>query len=527
MEKFNLENLGIYFPKNIFHILDVTTLVSHSLKNKEGVLSKTNTLTVNTGKYTGRSPNDKFIVDSKNVHNEIAWGEINKPISQENFNKLWKRVIEHLNSLQTLYVFDGFAGADSKYQMSFRVINELASQNLFSHNLLIHPTEAQLESFVPDFTLLVAPNFKCVPERDNVNSEAAIIIDYEQRKILITGTQYSGEIKKSIFSTMNYFMTKKDVLPMHCADNVDENGNTAIFFGLSGTGKTTLSTDSQRQLIGDDEHGWSKEGIFNFEGGCYAKCINLSKEGEPEIYNSIKFGAIVENVVLNKETNEFDFYDDSITENTRVGYPLNFIKNAKIPSIGNHPKTIIFLTADAFGVLPPISKLDINQTIYYFLSGYTSKLAGTERGITTPQATFSTCFGEPFLPLDPSLYAKMLFDKLIETNPNVYLINTGWTGGAYGKGTRMKLKYTRTMVTEALNGTLENVEYIKDDIFGLSIPITCPNIPSDILIPVNSWENKEEYYQTAKSLANRFNENFKKYNHINKEVIASGPKINK
>ena len=401
MEKLNLNYLGINNPKNIYHNLKPSSLIDHSLTNNEGVLSKTGALTVYTGKYTGRSPKDKFIVDTPSIHNEISWGKVNRPIAKEKFDSLWNKVSKYLNSLNTLYVFDGFAGADEKYRMTFRVINELASQNLFIQNLLIKPTESQLSNFIPDFTILVAPNYKCDPKEDSTNSEVAIIIDYESKKILIAGTKYSGEIKKSIFSTMNYFMTKRNVLPMHCSSNIGEKGDTTIFFGLSGTGKTTLSTDSKRQLIGDDEHGWSKEGIFNFEGGCYAKCINLSLESEPEIFNAIKYGSLVENVIMNEETKEYDFSDSSITENTRVGYPLEFIPSAKIPSIGNHPKTVIFLSADAFGVLPPVSKLDLNQAMYYFISGYTSKLAGTERGIVDPEATFSACFGQPFLPLSP------------------------------------------------------------------------------------------------------------------------------
>lgn len=524
MKKLDLKTIGIINPKNIYRNLDSKKLIEFAVSNKEGILSNSGSLCVTTGKYTGRSPNDKFIVDSNGVHKEIAWGKINKPISQEKFNALWEKAISYLNSLNTLYVFDGFAGADPSYTMSFRVINEFASQNLFIKNLLIRPTIDELKNYSPDFNILVAPGFKCIPERDGVNSEAAIIIDYEGGKILIVGSQYSGEIKKAVFSTMNYFMTKKEVLPMHCSANVGKDGDTAIFFGLSGTGKTTLSADPNRKLIGDDEHGWSKDGIFNFEGGCYAKCINLSKENEPEIYNAIKYGSLVENVVIDPKTLEYDFKDDSITENTRVGYPLDFVPSAQLPSIGNHPTTVIFLTADAFGVLPPISKLDYNQAMYYFVSGYTSKLAGTERGITSPEATFSTCFGEPFLPLDPSIYATMLKEKLLLTNANVYLVNTGWTGGVYGKGTRMKLKYTRQMITSALDGTLNNVEYIKDKIFGLSIPCSIPDVPSEILNPINTWENKDEYIIVAKSLAKRFNENIKKYTHLSQEVIKAGPK---
>ncbi|MDD6302282.1 MAG: phosphoenolpyruvate carboxykinase (ATP) [Bacillales bacterium] len=520
MSDFDLKSVGITHPKKIYRNVGPAILTELAIKNGDGKLSNTGALTVVTGKYTGRSPNDKFIVDSKGVHDEIAWGKVNRPISQEKFDALFKRVTEYLDSLENIYVFDGFAGADPKYTMAFRVINELASQNLFIHQLLIRPTKEELENYVPDFNILVAPGFKCIPERDGTNSEAAIIIDYEAHKILIAGSQYSGEIKKSVFSTMNYFMTKKNVMPMHCSANVGKDGDTAIFFGLSGTGKTTLSADPNRQLIGDDEHGWSNDGVFNFEGGCYAKCINLSKEGEPEIYGAIKFGSLIENVVMDEETREYDFNDGSLTENTRVGYPIDYIPSAKIPSVGAQPKTVIFLTADAFGVLPPISKLSLNQAMYYFVSGYTAKLAGTERGVTTPQATFSTCFGEPFLPLDPSIYARMLSEKVAANDASVYLINTGWNG----TGKRIKLKYTRAMVTAALNGTLNNASFVKDPIFGLSIPTEVADVPSEILIPENTWENKDEYRAKAKDLARRFQENFKKYTHMSEEVVKAGPK---
>ena len=523
MNTYNLENYGIISPKEVYRNLQPAQLIEHAIIKKEGKLSNTGALTVTTGKYTGRSPNDKFIVDSKEIHDEIAWGKVNRPISQEKFDALYEKVIAYLQNRE-IYIFDGFAGADTEYRMSFRVINELASQNLFIHQLLIRPTTEELNSFKEDFIIIAAPGFKCIPERDGVNSEAAIIIDYVKHIVLIVGSQYSGEIKKSVFSVMNYFMPKKNVFPMHCSANVGKEGDSAIFFGLSGTGKTTLSADPSRQLVGDDEHGWSDNGVFNFEGGCYAKCINLSKEGEPEIYGAIKFGALIENVVMNEDTREYDFDDDSLTENTRVGYPVDFIPSAKLPSVAGQPKTVIFLTADAFGVLPPISKLSINQAMYYFVSGYTSKLAGTERGITEPQATFSTCFGEPFLPLDPSIYAEMLSEKVKKGGANVYLVNTGWSGGAYGKGSRMKLKYTRAMVTAALNGTLNNVEYVVDPIFGLSVPTSCPDVPSEIMIPENTWADKEEYKTTAKHLAKLFQENFKKYTHMSDEVISSGPK---
>ena len=523
METYGLEKLGIINPTIVHRNLTVAELTERAILRGEGKLSNTGALVVTTGKYTGRSPKDKFIVDSKGVHDDIAWGKVNVPISQEKFDALYEKVIAYLQNRE-IFIFDGFAGADKKYQKSFRIVNEFASQNLFIHELLIRPTEEELKNFKEDFTIIAAPGFKCIAERDGVHSEAAIIIDYEKKLVLICGTQYSGEIKKSVFSVMNYLMPKEGVFPMHCSANIGKDGNSAVFFGLSGTGKTTLSADPARDLIGDDEHGWSDESVFNFEGGCYAKCINLSKENEPEIYNAIRFGSVVENVVMDDTTREFDFDDGSLTENTRVGYPINYIPNAAIPGIGGQPKTVIFLTADAFGVLPPISRLTPEQAMYYFVSGFTSKLAGTERGITEPQPTFSTCFGEPFLPLDPSLYAAMLKEKMTKSGAHVYLVNTGWSGGSYGTGSRMKLRYTRAMVSAALDGTLENAKFEKDPIFGMDVPTTCPNVPDEVMIPKNTWKDKKAYEETAKKLAASFVENFKKYTHMPKEVVEAGPK---
>lgn len=523
METYGLEKLGIINPTVVHRNLTVAELTERAVMRGEGKLSNTGALVVTTGKYTGRSPKDKFIVDSKGVHDEIAWGKVNVPISQEKFDALYEKVIAYLQNRE-IFTFDGFAGADKKYQKSFRIVNELASQNLFIHDLLIRPTEEELKTFKEDFTVIAAPGFKCIAERDGVHSEAAIIIDYEKKIVLICGSQYSGEIKKSVFSVMNYLMPKEGVFPMHCSANIGKDGNSAVFFGLSGTGKTTLSADSARDLIGDDEHGWSDDSVFNFEGGCYAKCINLSKENEPEIYNAIRFGSVVENVVMDDKTREFDFDDGSLTENTRVGYPINYIPNAAIPGIGGQPKTVIFLTADAFGVLPPISRLTPEQAMYYFVSGFTSKLAGTERGITEPQPTFSTCFGEPFLPLDPSLYAAMLKEKMTKSGAHVYLVNTGWSGGSYGTGSRMKLRYTRAMVSAALDGSLENAKFEKDPVFGMDVPTTCPNVPDEVMIPKNTWKDKKAYEETAKKLAASFVENFKKYTHMPKEVVEAGPK---
>ena len=523
MNTYGIEKLGIINSKAVYRNLPAAQLVEKALERGEGTLSNTGALVVKTGKYTGRSPEDKFVVDYPSIHDEIAWGKVNVPMKPEVFDKIYDKAIAYLQDRE-IFIFDGFAGADLKYTKRFRIVNEMASQNLFIHQLLIRPTAEQLEDYTPDFTIIAAPGFKCIPELDGTNSEAAIIVSFEKKIVLIAGSQYSGEIKKSVFSVMNYLMPKENVFPMHCSANIGEDNDTALFFGLSGTGKTTLSADPARMLVGDDEHGWSNDGVFNFEGGCYAKCINLSQENEPQIWNAIKFGSLVENVVMDSETREFDFNDASLTENTRVGYPVEYIPNAAIPGVGSQPKTVVFLTADAFGVLPPVAKLDKNMAMYHFVSGYTSKLAGTERGITEPQTTFSTCFGAPFLPLDPSVYAEMLGEKIDQTNANVYLINTGWSGGPYGVGKRMSLKYTRAMVTAALTGELEKAGYDLDPIFNVYIPKTCPNVPAEILNPRNTWADKNEYDAAAKKLAARFVENFKKYTHMPEHIVNAGPK---
>ena len=516
----NLEYLGITNPKAVYRNLPVSTLTEKAIIRGEGTLSNTGALVVKTGKYTGRSANDKFIVDTPAVHDEIAWGKVNRPIEKAKYDAIYSKVVAYLQNRE-IFVFDGFAGADPKYTKSFRIVNELASQNLFIHQLLRRPTKEDLENFTPDFTIIAAPGFKCIPEIDGTRSEAAILVNYEEKMVVICGTQYAGEIKKSVFSVMNYILPKMGVFPMHCSANIGPDGDSAVFFGLSGTGKTTLSADPNRKLIGDDEHGWADDSVFNFEGGCYAKCINLSKEKEPDIYNAIKFGALVENVVMDSDTREFDFDDASLAENSRVGYPVEYINNAELSGKSQSvPKTVIFLTADAYGVLPPISKLDKNQAMYYFVSGFTSKLAGTEIGITSPVPTFSTCFGEPFLPLDPSVYANMLAEKVEKSGANVYLVNTGWNG----TGKRMKLSYTRAMITAALNGSLENAEFVTDPYFGLAVPTTCEGVPSELMIPANTWEDKAAYEAKAKELAKSFVENFKKYTHMSAEVVAAGPK---
>ncbi len=526
MRTYGLEKLGIINTGKVHRNLSSTELVEIAVSKGEGKLSKTGALVVTTGKYTGRSPEDKFIVDTPGIHDSIAWGKVNRPIEKEKFNAIYGKLISYLQNRE-IFIFDGLAGADPVCRKKFRIINELASQNLFIHQLLIRPTAEELANYhTQDFTIIAAPGFKCNPKIDGTHSEAAIILDYEAKIGIICGSQYSGEIKKSVFCVMNYLMPKQDVLPMHCSANIDPvTGKTAIFFGLSGTGKTTLSTDPNRKLIGDDEHGWSNHGIFNFEGGCYAKCIDLKEKYEPEIFHAIKFGSLLENVIMDSNTRELDFKDRTLTENTRVGYPINYIDNAQIPGVGGIPSVVIFLTADAFGVLPPISRLDQNAAMYHFITGFTSKLAGTERGVTEPQPTFSTCFGEPFMPLDPSVYAKMLGEKIERYNTKVYLINTGWSGGPYGIGKRMNLKYTRAMVTAALNGELDSVEYIHDETFNVDVPQSCPGVPSEIMNPADTWDNKEAYDVYAKKLAKMFKENFEnKYPNMPENIVNAGPK---
>lgn len=530
MNTYGLEKLGIINTLEVYRNLKPAQLVEAALFRDEGTLSSTGALVVETGKYTGRSPKDKFIVDTPAVHDDINWGSVNVPIDKAKFNNIKAKMQAYMQDRE-IFLVDGFAGADLKCRKKFRIVCEKPSQALFITQLLIRPTEEELENYgEPDFCIIAAPGFKCIPEIDGTHSEAAIIVDYEEKLVLIAGSQYSGEIKKSVFSVMNFILPKEGVLPMHCSANMDpETKETAVFFGLSGTGKTTLSADPKRKLIGDDEHGWTDTGVFNFEGGCYAKCINLDPENEPDIYNAIKFGALVENVIMDPETREFDFFDDSITENTRVGYPVDYINNSQIPGIGGIPKVVIFLTADAFGVLPPISKLDENAAMYHFITGFTSKLAGTERGVTEPQPTFSTLFGEPFMPMRASVYAEMLGERIKKYGTKVYLVNTGWSGGpASGEGklgSRMKLKYTRAMVTAALNGDIEKAEFKHDDIFNVDVPQSCPEVPDEIMNPRTTWEDKDAYDKMAKKLAGMFADNFaKKYPDVDSKIANAGPK---
>ncbi|WP_019243969.1 MULTISPECIES: phosphoenolpyruvate carboxykinase (ATP) [Bacillus] len=509
---------------NVSVQLSVPQLVEKVLTRNEGVLTSTGAVKAETGKYTGRSPKDKYIVEEASTKDKIDWVN-NQPISQEVFLKLYNKVISYLKEKEEVFVFNGFAGADKKSRLPIQVVNEYAWHNLFAHQLFIRPTKDELVDHDAQFTVISAPNFKADPTIDGTKSETFIIISFEYKTVLIGGTEYAGEMKKSIFSIMNYLLPENNILSMHCSANVGKEGDVALFFGLSGTGKTTLSADPNRKLIGDDEHGWSSNGVFNVEGGCYAKCIDLSREKEPQIFDAIRFGSVLENVVVDEHTRIADYSDKTLTENTRAAYPIDVMNNIVVPSVAGHPNTIIFLTADAFGVLPPISKLSKEQAMYHFLSGYTSKLAGTERGITSPEATFSTCFGSPFLPLPATVYAEMLGQKIDEHNANVFLVNTGWTGGEYGVGSRMKLAYTRAMIQAALEGDLTTVETEKDAIFGLEIPQHVPGVPDDVLQPYKTWSDQAAYETKAKELATKFRENFKKFANVSAEIKELGGPI--
>ncbi|MEB7674263.1 phosphoenolpyruvate carboxykinase (ATP) [Staphylococcus equorum] len=497
-------------PSSLFQ-LSTTQLYNKILNNDEGALTELGAINAKTGKYTGRSPKDKFIVNEPSYRDDIDWGNINQPIEEETFLNLYDKVLAHLNKKDELYVFKGYAGSDEDSQLKLTVINELAWHNLFAQNMFIRPsTREEASEIKSDFTIVSAPSFKAVPEVDGTNSETFIITSFKHKVILIGGTEYAGEMKKGIFSVMNYLLPKDKIMSMHCSANVGNKGDVALFFGLSGTGKTTLSADPTRKLIGDDEHGWNENGIFNIEGGCYAKAINLSYKKEPQIYDAIKYGTILENVVVD-EDGDVDFDDNYYTENTRAAYPIDHIDNIVTPSKAAHPNTIIFLTADAFGVLPPISKLSKDQAMYHFLSGFTAKLAGTERGVTEPEPSFSTCFGSPFLPLNAKVYADLLGDLIDEHDVDVYLVNTGWTGGQYGLGRRISLNYTRQMVNQAITGQLSEIEYIKDDMFGLDIPLEIEGVPQTLLNPINAWSKPEAYREQAQDLINRFKHNFEKF----------------
>ena len=496
-------------------------LVEHAVRRGEGLLADNGALVAYTGKYTGRSVKDKFTVKDQITAELVNWGDHNQPFDPEKFDALFDRVVASLRGKE-LFVQDLYAGADPKYRLPIRVINEYAWHNLFVRALFVRPTEEELKTHRAEFTIVSSPEFQGDPQRDGTNSEAFILVSFTRKIILIGGTKYAGEMKKSIFGIMNFLLPQKNVFPMHCSANVGKNAETALFFGLSGTGKTTLSADPERLLIGDDEHGWSPTGIFNFEGGCYAKCIKLSKENEPQIWNAIRFGSVLENVTLDPDTHVPDYNDDSRTENTRCAYPVDYIEGAVIPGIGGHPKNIIFLTADAFGVLPPISRLNTDQAMYHFLSGYTAKLAGTERGVKEPQPSFSTCFGAPFMPLRPKVYAEMLGRRMQEHGSQCWLVNTGWFGGPYGVGSRMKLSYTRAMVNAAIEGKLNDVEFETDPAFGLTVPKSVPGVPVEFLHARDAWKDTAAYDNAAADLSARFAKNFEKFD-VPVNVKAAGP----
>lgn len=511
----------IHKPSSHFQ-LTTTELYKKILKREEAELTELGAINAKTGEYTGRSPKDKYIVDNPQVKDDIDWGPINQPISEEKFLNLYYQVIEYLDQKEEVFVFNGYAGSDKDSQLDLTVVNEFAWHNLFAQNLFIKPSSKEEASKIKaDFTIISAPTFKANPEKDGTRSETFVIISFKHKTVLIGGTEYAGEMKKSIFSVMNYLLPEQDIMSMHCSANVGHKGDVALFFGLSGTGKTTLSADPNRKLIGDDEHGWNENGVFNIEGGCYAKAIHLSEEKEPQIFNAIRYGTVLENCVVDAH-GYVDFDDNKLTENTRAAYPIHHIDNIVVPSKASHPNTIIFLTADAFGVLPPISKLSKDQAMYHFLSGFTSKLAGTERGITEPQPSFSTCFGAPFLPLNAKVYADLLGRLIDKHDVDVYLVNTGWTGGKYGEGNRIELRHTRKMVNDAISGKLKNTEFEEDHIFGLSIPKTVEDVPTTILQPINAWTNKEAYDKQARDLVARFKDNFKKFGPETEHLEKSG-----
>ncbi|RFN59390.1 phosphoenolpyruvate carboxykinase (ATP) [Marixanthomonas ophiurae] len=523
IRKISLDNYGI---KNatVNYQLSSEELHNATIQKDQGKEASSGALAVNTGEFTGRSPKDRFIVKDEVTEDKVWWGSINIPFDASKFDALYNKVTDYLSEKE-VYVRDSYACAHDDYRLNIRVINEYPWSNMFAHNMFLRPTEKELESFDPEWVIVNAPGFMANPGEDGTRQHNFAILNFSKKIALIGGTGYTGEIKKGIFSALNFILpVYKNTLPMHCSANVGEDGETAIFFGLSGTGKTTLSADPTRKLIGDDEHGWTANNeVFNFEGGCYAKVIDLSATKEPDIFKAIKPGAILENVVMDSKGN-VDFKDTSVTQNTRVSYPIYHIDNIQQPSIGKNPKNIFFLTADAFGVLPPISKLTPGQAAYHFISGYTAKVAGTEAGIDEPLPSFSACFGAPFMPLHPTKYAEMLSTKMKESGVNVWLVNTGWTGGPYGTGRRMKLKYTRAMITAALNNQLEDVAYENHPIFGLNMPKECPNVPDDVLNPRQTWADKEAYDVKAESLAKSFKTNFEKFeSYANEEILSGAP----
>lgn len=521
-----LEEIGLYPTKNVHYQLSPEKLSDDAVKLGDAEYNDTGALVIKTGEFTGRSPKDKFTVKDAITENSVHWNEFNIPIEEKYFDQLYAKMTSYLGQ-QDIWVRDCYACADPAYRLNIRVINESPQNNLFAYNMFLRPTADELENFQPDWHILQSPNFKADAAVDGTRQHNFAIVNFSKKMIIIGGSGYTGEMKKGIFTILNFILPhQKNVLSMHCSANMGNNGDTAIFFGLSGTGKTTLSADPNRKLIGDDEHGWTDSTVFNFEGGCYAKTIDLSEEKEPEIYQAIRPGALVENTSFLEGSKKIDFASKKITENTRVSYPLHFISNALEPSIGKTPKNIFFLTADAYGILPPISKLSAGQAMYQFISGYTAKVAGTEAGVTEPKSTFSACFGAPFLPLHPGKYAEMLGKKMTEHKVNVWMINTGWSGGPYGVGQRMKLPYTRAMITAALEGKLDAVEYEAHPVFGMMMPKECPGVPTELLNPRNTWANKQDYDARAKDLAMQFIKNFEKYaSGVSQEIRDAAPKV--
>lgn len=520
---YGIENHGVTNNTNVNWNFGTEALYEDTIAKGLGTLTKGGALAVETGKCTGRSPNDKFIVDEPTSSDNIWWGAVNKGTTEAVFNNMHAQVCAYFQNKE-IFVQDLYAGADKTHRLKVRVVSESPWHSLFARNMFIEPELEALSEFIPDFTVLHAPYFHANADRDGTNSEVFVLVDFSKKMVLIGGTIYAGEIKKSIFSILNYILPEKDVMPMHCSANIGPDGDTAIFFGLSGTGKTTLSADGTRALIGDDEHGWSDDGVFNFEGGCYAKVINLSQEMEPEIYATTeRFGTIMENVMFDEVTRQIDFDDATLAENTRASYPIDFIKNIAENGQGGQPTNIIMLTADAFGVLPPISQLSPEQAMYHFMSGYTARVAGTERGVTEPQAVFSTCFGAPFMPRHPSVYAKLLGEKMAKTGAKCWLVNTGWSGGAYGEGSRMSIHHTRAMVRAALDGRLAQSEFVRDTNFGVNVPVTCPGVPDEVLQPRLTWADGSAYDAAAENLRGLFEENFKQFEeHVSDDVKDAG-----
>ncbi len=524
--KATVADLGLANVAAAYWNLTPAELVEEAISRGEGTLVDTGALAADTGEFTGRSPKDRFVVCDEITENSVWWGDVNIKFDPAKFDLLYNRVCAYLSGKE-VFVRDSYACADPTYRLNIRVVTEQAYHNIFANNLFLRPTKEEILNFDPEWTIINAPGFKADPNIDGTRQHNFAILNFSKKIILIGGTGYTGEIKKGIFGVLNFVLPhNKNVLSMHCSANIGKDGDTAIFFGLSGTGKTTLSADPNRGLIGDDEHGWAEKSVFNLEGGCYAKCVDLTKEKEPEIWDAIKFGALLENIVCYDGTSTVDFTNISKTENTRVAYPIHHIKNAIEPSIAGIPKNIFFLTCDAYGVLPPIAKLDAGQAMYHFISGYTAKVAGTEAGVTEPQTTFSACFGKVFLPLHPTKYAEMLGKKMTENKVNVWLVNTGWSGGPYGIGSRMKLSYTRAMITAALNGGLDNVQFEKHSVFGLQMPVSCADVPSEILNPRNTWSDKNAYDAKANDLASKFVKNFEQYaDGASEEILAAAPKV--